>query len=249
VNDSTDLRMRRDGGVLRVTLDRPERRNTFDAALIEALTRAFADAGDARVVVLDAEGPTFTAGADVAWMQASIGLSREENVEDARRFRAMFAAVDECAAPVVAGVRGFAMGVGCGLAACCDVVVATPDAVFAISEVKLGIVPAVSSPFLVARIGTAAARRLFVTGERFDAETALRIGLVHEIAADLDAAVERVVDEILRAGPESARIAKQLAKAPRPGDESAELIAERRASAEGQEGLRAFLERRPPSWR
>jgi enoyl-CoA hydratase/carnithine racemase len=249
VNDSAGLRVRRDGTVLRVTIDRPVRRNAFDADLIEAMTLAFADVGDARVVVLEAEGPSFTAGADVGWMQASIDLGHDENIADARRFRAMFAAVDECTAPVVAGIRGFALGVGCGLAACCDVVVASRDAVFAVSEVKLGIVPAVVSPFLLARIGTGAARRLFVTGERFDAETALRIGLVHEIAPDLEAAVARVVEEILQGGPEATRVAKQLAKAPQRADETIALIAERRASAEGQEGLRAFLERREPTWR
>jgi len=247
VNDR-GLRVARDGDVLRVTIDRPERRNAIDAGLIEALTEAFADVGDARVVVLGAEGPSFTAGADISWMQASVGLSREENREEARRLRAMFVAVDDCPAPVVAAVRGHAIAAGCGLAACCDVVVAAPDTVFALSEVRLGIVPAVVSPFLLARIVPGAARRYFVTGERFDAETAARIGLVSEVAEDLDAAVDAVVAAILASGPKATRVAKQLARRPHSADETTGLIAEHRVSEEGQEGLRAFLERRPPTW-
>ena len=161
----------------------------------------------------------------------------------------MFAAVDACPAPVVAGVRGQALGAGCGLVACCDIAVAAPDAGFALGEAGLGIVTADVSPFLLARIGTGAGRRLIVTGERFDAGTALRIGLIHEIAPDLESAVEHVVDEIVAGGPEATRIAKRLARAPLPASETIEVIADRRASAEGQEGLRAFLERRAPSWR
>ena len=156
---------------------------------------------DVRAVLLTGDGPSFSAGADVEWMRSSVDLSFEENVADALRLRAMLDAIDGCAAPVVALVQGHALGGGCGLVACCDVVVAEPEAQFAFSEVKLGIVPAVISPFALAKIGPAAARRYFVTGERFSAEVALRIGLVHEVAADLEAAAERVLGELRSAGP------------------------------------------------
>ncbi len=242
------LRLERAGDVLRVTMAKPERRNAFDAPLIAELTAAFADVGDPRAVVLAGDGASFSAGADVDWMRSSIELSFEENVADAVRLREMLEAIDSCPAPVVGRVQGHALGGGCGLVACCDVVVAEPNAQFAFSEVKLGIVPAVISPFALAKIGSSAARRYFVTGERFSAEVALRIGLVHELAADLDAAVENVVAEILAAGPNAARAAKELARRPWSAKETTESIATHRTSAEGQEGLRAFLEKRPPGW-
>jgi methylglutaconyl-CoA hydratase len=234
--------------VLRVAMARPERRNAFDAGLIAELTDAFSDVGPARAVLLSGDGPSFSAGADVEWMRSSVELTYDENLADALRLRAMLEAIDGCPAPVVASVQGHALGGGCGLVACCDIVVAEPAAVFGFSEVKLGIVPAVISPFAFGKIGASAARRYFVTGERFTAETALRIGLVHELADDLDPAVERVVAEVLSAGPEAARAAKELARRPASADETARLIAERRTGAEGQDGLRAFLEKRPPSW-
>ena len=243
------LRVERDGAVLRVTLARPERRNAFDVALISELTDAFAKVGDARAVVLAGEGTSFSAGADVEWMRSAIEFSFEENVEDALVLRRMLEAIDGCPAPVVARVQGHALGGGCGLVACSDVAVAAGDAVFAFSEVKLGLIPAVISPFVLAKIGPSAARRYFVTGERFGAQTALRIGLVHEVASDLDAAVENVVAELLSAGPEAARAAKRLVLERPDGAETARRIAERRTSEEGQEGLRAFLERSEPSWR
>src|SRR5439155_7242295 len=186
---------------------------------------------------LAGEGSSFSAGADVEWMRSSVELSYEENVADALRLRAMLDAIDSCPAPVVARVQGHALGGGVGLVACCDVVVAAPDAVFAFSEVKLGIVPAVISPFALAKIGAGAARRYFVTGERFDAATALRIGLVHEVDADLDGAVEQIVGELLSGGPAAARTAKSLARAPGSAHETARAIAEHRTSDEGQEGL------------
>jgi methylglutaconyl-CoA hydratase len=239
------VRVERDGGVARVTLARPERRNAFDAALIAELTEAFAAVADARAVVLAGDGPSFSAGADVEWMRASAELSLDENVDDALRMRRMFEAVDGCPAPVVARVQGHALGGGIGLVACADVAIAAEDAVFGFTEVKLGIVPAVISPFALAKIGPGAARRYFTTGERFDAWTALWMGLVHEVTTDLDRSVEDVLGELLSAGPEAARAAKALARTPQSGEETARLIAERRTSAEGQEGLRAFLERRP----
>ena len=244
----SSLRVEREGPLLRIALARPERRNAFDAALISELTGAFNDVGDACAVLLSGKGPSFSANTDVEWMRSSVDLSFDENVADALRLRAMLDAIDGCPAPVVARIQGHALGGGCGLAACCDIVIAEPAAQFAFSEVKLGIVPAVISPFALAKIGTSAARRYFVTGERFSADVALRIGLVHEIVDDLDAAVDAALRELLSAGPQAARGAKGLARAPLTADETARLIAERRTSAEGQEGLRAFLEKRSPNW-
>jgi methylglutaconyl-CoA hydratase len=244
-----NLQTERDGDVLRVTLARPDRRNAFDAELIRELASAFVDVGRARAVVLAGEGPSFCAGADVEWMRSSVDLTYDENVADALALRRMLEAIDGCPAPVICRVQGHALGGGAGLVACADVVIAAPDAVFAFSEAKLGIVPAVISPFALAKIGPSWARRLFPTGERFGAELALRIGLVHELAEDLDAAVERVLAELRSAGPRAARAAKRLVlDAPLDGLETARRIAERRTSDEGQEGLRAFLERRRPDW-
>jgi enoyl-CoA hydratase/carnithine racemase len=243
------LRIERAGGVLRITIAKPERRNAFDAALIAELDAAFRDVGDARAVVLAGDGPSFCAGADVEWQRASIELSFDDNVEDALRLFRMLDAVDSCPAPVVARVQGYALGGGSGLTACADVVVAAPDATFGFTEVRLGIIPAVISPFVLAKIGAGHARQLFLTGERFDAATALRIGLVHEVAADLDTAVERCVGELLQSGPEATRAAKRLAREqPSTGEELARIAAGMRAGAEGQEGLRAFLDKRRPTW-
>jgi len=243
------LRLEQDGDLLRVTMARPERRNAFDAALIGELTEAFATVGDdVRAVVLAGEGKSFCAGADVDWMRSSIDLSYEENVADARRLRKMLETINTCPAPVVTPVQGHALGGGCGLVACSDAVIAAPDAVFAFSEVKLGIIPAVISPFALAKIGEGAARRYFVTGEAFDAATALRIGLVHEVQPDLDAAVDRIVGALRTAGPEAARHAKKLVLERPDGLGTERRIAQRRTSEEGQEGLRAFLEKRDPSW-
>jgi methylglutaconyl-CoA hydratase len=244
----TALHIERAGSVLRITLARPESRNAFDAALIAELRDAFADIGDARAVVLAGEGESFCAGADVEWMRSSAELSYEENVQDARRLRLMLETIDGCPAPVVVRVHGHALGGGAGLVACADIAVAAEGTEFAFSEVKLGIVPSVISPFALAKIGPSAARRYFVTGERFDAETAFRIGLVHEVADDPDSAVENLVGELLTAGPEAARHAKRLVLDRPDGLATERRIAERRTSEEGQEGLRAFLDKRKPSW-
>ena len=243
------LRIDRDGDFLHVTLARPEVRNAFDAALIAELAEAFVDVGRARAVILAGEGPSFCAGADVEWMRASADLDYDANLADANALRRMLETVNACPAPVVAAVHGHALGGGAGLVACADIALAQRDTVFAFSEVKLGIVPAVISPFALARIGPGAARRYFVTGERFDAETALRLGLVHEVADDLDSALERLLGELRTAGPRAMRHAKRLVLDRPDGPETARRIAERRTSEEGQEGLRAFLERRPPAWR
>jgi methylglutaconyl-CoA hydratase len=242
------LKVERDGHVLRVTLARPERRNAFDAALIAELTAAFSDVGDARAVLLSGEGPSFCAGADIEWQRASIDLSYDENVEDAMRLYRMLETIDSSPAPVVCCVHGFALAGGAGLVACSDIAVAYPDAVFGFSEVRVGIIPAVIAPFVLRRIGSAG-RRYFVSGERFGADVALRIGLVSDVADDAGTACESIVDEILKGGPIAVREAKKLVREePAAGIEGARIAATRRASDEGQEGLRAFLERRAPSW-
>ena len=244
------LRRDWDGDVLRITLARPERRNAFDAALIAELAGAFVDVGRARAVVLAGEGPSFSAGADVDWMRSSVDLSYDENVADALALRRMLEAIDSCPAPVIARVQGHALGGGAGLVACADVVVAAPDAVFAFSEVKLGIVPAVISPFALAKIGPSAARRYFLTGRALRR----RDGAAHRARARGGGRPRRrrrpcAARSCASAGPRAARAAKRLVlDAPLDGKETARRIAERRTSEEGQEGLRAFLERRKPSW-
>jgi methylglutaconyl-CoA hydratase len=241
------LRVDRDGDVLRVTLARRERRNAFDAALIAELAAAFADVGDARAVVLRGDGPSFCAGADVEWQRSSIDLGYDENVEDAMRLFRMLEAIDSCPAPVVCRAHGYVLGGGSGLVACADITVAAQDAEFGFTEVRLGLVPAVISPFVLSRIG-ASARRYFLTGERFDAETALRIGLVSQVAEDPDAVVAEIVEALLASGPEAVRGAKRLVRERPDGAETAQIAARRRTSPEGQEGLRAFLDKRKPSW-
>ena len=204
-------RIERDDDVLRVTLARPETRNAFDASMIAELAEAFVDVGTARAVVLAGEGASFCAGADIDWMRASVDLSYDENVAEARP------APDagggrHLPRSIVTLVQGHAFGGGAGLVACADIVLAHERTVFAFSEVKVGIVPAVISPFALRKIGVSAARRYFVTGERFDAMTALRIRLVHEVTDDLDAALERVLVELRTAGPRAARHAKRLVR-------------------------------------
>ena len=242
------LRIERDEDILRIVLARPETRNAFDAAAIAELAEAFVDVGKARAVVLVGEGPSFCAGADIEWMRQSVSLTNEENVADANALRRMLDAIDTCPAPVIAVVRGHAIGGGAGLVATADIALAHERSVFGFSEVKLGITPAVISPYVLRKIGESAARRYFVTGERFDATTALRIGLVHEVVTDLDAALEAVLGELRTAGPRAARHAKRLVLDRPDGPETARRIAERRASDEGQAGLGAFIERRRPPW-
>jgi methylglutaconyl-CoA hydratase len=256
------LRVERADAVARVTLARPEVRNAFNAELIGELRAAFealaAEPPDElRGVVLAGEGAVFCAGADVAWMRAAIGLSLEDNARDATAMQAMFASIDACPVPVVARVTGAALGGGMGLLAVADVVVATADTTFGFTETKLGIVPAVISPFVIAKIGESHSRALFPSGQRFDAVRAQHIGLVHEVADDevaLDARIDEIVAEVLSAGPVAARAAKALVLDRRGrsdeelADETVRRIARIRASPEGQEGLTAFVDRRRPSW-
>ena len=253
------LRIETDGAVARVVLDRPDVRNAFNAALIASLHEAFETlAHDRRVraIVLCGTGIAFCAGADVSWMRASLDLSREENVADAAAMSRMFRAIDRAPQVVIARVQGAALGGGAGLAAVCDVVVAAEDARFGFTETKLGILPAVISPFVLAKIGSSHARALALTGERFDARRALKIGLVHEVVpqARLDDAVARIANEATSASPTAVARTKVLFATVRERtyEETLELtataIAEQRTSAEGQAGLRAFLEKRRPPW-
>ena len=256
---STDVIVAVEGGNASVRLARPQVRNAFNAEVIAALTSAFEHLGSdpaVRSIVLSGEGAAFCGGADVNWLRASLALTHTENVAEASAMSDMFRTIDRCGKPVVARVHGAALGGGAGLAAVCDIVVAAEGTLFGFTEVKLGIIPAVISPFVVAKIGASNARALFLTGERFDARRAQAIGLVHEIVApgDLDAAVERVLSELRSAGPQAVAAAKQMIFDVRGAgyDESrtltAEAIARQRTSAEGQEGLLAFLERRKASW-
>ncbi|MGE5360648.1 MAG: enoyl-CoA hydratase-related protein [Bacteroidales bacterium] len=257
--DYRTLSIRRDGSVEHLTLDRPDVRNAFNPALIAELTdwaTGMAGRHDVRAAVLAGAGKAFSAGADLAWMAESASYTHEENVRDARRLAALFEALDTLPVPLIGRVHGAALGGGAGLVAVCDIVVADAHTVFGFTEVKLGLVPAAISPYVIAKIGRSAARELFLTGARFNASRAREIGLVHALAAagELDAIVAGYLREVLSAGPEAVRTAKVLTRqvaAAQPG-ELAELtahaIATRRVSAEGREGLGAFLEKRPPRW-
>jgi methylglutaconyl-CoA hydratase len=247
-------------GIAAVTLDRPEVRNALDADLIAAIHDCFtalAADGAVRVVVLTGAGTVFSAGADVRWMQEAAHFTAEENARDARALTAMLAAVDRCPKPVVARVNGAAFGGGAGLVACCDIAIAVEDARFAFSEVRLGIVPATIGPFVLRKIGPSQARALFLSAERFDAARAREIGLVHAIvpADALDAAIAQQTAMLLEGGPRALAAAKELVQE-LPGMAEGEqraytaaLIAHLRTSPEGQEGLRAFLDHRAPSWK
>jgi methylglutaconyl-CoA hydratase len=246
------------GGVAHVRLNRPDVRNAFNAELIAELRAAFERLGaDAslRAIVLSGAGKTFCGGADVNWMRASLELSLVENVADAQRMSDMFLAIDGCSKPVIARVHGAALGGGAGLVAVCDVAIAADDALFGFTETKLGILPAVISPFVIAKIGVSHARALFLTGERFGADRAAAIGLVHEVVRldDLDTAIDRVVEEVRSGGPGAIALAKKtiadvVGSPEQARDITSQAIARQRTSAEGQEGLRAFLERRKPKW-
>jgi methylglutaconyl-CoA hydratase len=253
------LSVQRSGAVARVTLNRPDARNAFNAELISALHEAFtalASDGGVRVVVLAGEGKVFSGGADVNWMRDSLDLTEGENVEDARRLSRMYRAIDTIPKIVVGQIHGAALGGGTGLVAVCDVAISAEATLFGLTETKLGIMPAVISPFVIGKIGASHMRALALTGERFDARRALAIGLVHEVVAAeaLEGAVERVVREALSASQTGVAATKALIRSVVDAhyddtlETTATAIAKQRVSAEGQEGLRAFLERRPAAW-
>ena len=249
-----------DLGRATVTLERPELHNAFDDALVAALTAKLEALGRddrVRVVLLAARGKSFSAGADLGWMRRMASYSREENLRDAQALARLMRTLDELPKPTVALVQGAAYGGGVGLVACCDVALASSRATFCLSEVKLGLIPAVISPYVVAAIGSRAMRRYALTAEAFDATEARRIGLVHEVVEEdaLRPAAERIAGALLRNAPRAVAAAKALvarvARAPLDdalAADTAERIASIRASDEGREGLTAFLEKRAPAW-
>ena len=253
------VRIEREGTCARVTMNRPAVRNAFNALLIAALREAFdrlsADDG-VRSIVLAGAGKSFSGGADIVWMREALDLSSADNIRDAEAFAGMLIAIDRCPKPVVARIHGAALGGGCGLAAVADIVVAADDTVFGFTEVKLGILPAVISPFVIPKIGVSQARALFVTGEKFGAAHAQRIGLVHHVvaASELDSHLAAILDEFKTAAPSAIAAAKALVRnvGAASADEATALaareIARQRTTPEGQEGLRAFLEHRAASW-
>jgi methylglutaconyl-CoA hydratase len=253
------VRIQADGPVRRLRLTRPKERNAISRQMIDELMSALgaiANDADARLVVLEGEGPSFCAGADIAEMRSSGGAGLEQNLADAERLAGLFRALDALPRPLIGRVHGHALGGGVGLVACCDVVVASDDTAFAFSETRLGIVPAVISPYALRRIGPTHARRYFLSGERFDAREARRIGLVAEHCApeDLDAVVVRTVDEMLMAGPEAIARIKGLIHRFTTTDwesyraDTPRQIAEARMGDEGQAGLAAFRDKVPPPW-
>jgi methylglutaconyl-CoA hydratase len=253
------LELHHDGPVARVWLNRPDARNAFDGLMVSELRKVLFDlrnVDSVRVIVLGGRGASFCSGADLAWMKAMAAFTREENLAEAQALADLFFTVDESPKPVVARVHGAALGGGAGLVAACDVPVAALGTQFGFTEVRLGLVPAVISPYVLRKIGISAARELFLTGERFEAVRAAEIGLVRQAVPedDLDAAVDERVRELLKAGPRAVAEAKALIREVsfRSVEEvqryTVERIADLRISPEGQEGMRAFLEKRPPSW-
>lgn len=258
---TTNIAIERQGPIGLVTLNRPDRHNAFDDALIAELTDALRsmEAEDGiRCVVLSSVGKSFSSGADLNWMRRVAGASQEENKRDAMALAALMRTLAELRKPTVARVQGPAYGGGVGLVACCDVAVATVNATFALTEARLGLVPAVISPYVVAAIGARAARRYFLTAEKIEAADAWRLGLVHEIAsdeADLDEKVGAIVDALLGCGPvaqaECKALVRAVANRPVTGEliqDTADRIAKVRASPEGTEGVSAFLEKRRASF-
>ncbi|HEV8501063.1 MAG TPA: enoyl-CoA hydratase-related protein [Casimicrobiaceae bacterium] len=257
---SPSLDIRIDAGVARVALAREAVHNAFDEALIAELTsglRGLAADSAVRVVVLSGKGASFCAGADIGWMRRMAHYHYDQNLADAHALAAMLATLANLAKPVVARVHGAAYGGGVGLVACCDVAVGTPRATFALSEVRLGLIPSTVGPYVVRAIGARAAHRYFLTGERFAADEALRLGLLHEVVAEdaLDARVDAIVDTLLRSGSAAQAAAKELLRAIARGPiddaliaDTARRIADVRASPEAREGLAAFLDKRPPAW-
>ena len=247
-------------GVAQVTLNNPDKHNAFDDQMIIELTNAFnalAANANVRIMLLKSEGKSFSAGADLEWMKRMASYSYQQNLNDARALAAMLKALHQMPIPTIARVQGAAFGGAVGLVSCCDIALASSNASFALSEVKIGLVPSTISPYVIAAIGERHAKRYFMTAERFDANTALQIDLVHEAVEKslLDDKVEQLVTAILSNGPEAVAVAKQLifAVSGKPIDSSliedtCEVIAGIRVSPQGQEGLSAFLDKRKPNW-
>jgi methylglutaconyl-CoA hydratase len=257
---SDALHLHRDGPVARLRMTRPQVHNAFDAGLVAGLTAALGEiATDAntRLLVLEAEGPSFSAGADLNWMRGMAAASEAENRADSLALARLMRTLDELPKPTVARVQGAAFGGGVGLVACCDIAIGAAEAKFGLTEARLGLLPAVISPYVIAAVGSRQARRWFASAETFDAAEAMRIGLLHQVvpADALDAAVQRQIDLLLKAGPIASARAKQLvrdvaahADGAKHDADNAALIARLRVSPEGQEGLSAFLDKRKPNW-
>ena len=252
------LKVEKKDGIARVTLDRPDVRNAFDDALIKLLHESFVSLGEdkaIRVVILAGNGPAFCAGADLNWMKRMARYGYDENLADAKALAQMLAALDRLPKPTIARVHGPVFAGGTGLVAACDIAVGTPQAKFCLSEAKLGLSPATISPYVIRAMGEQNARRYFLTAEVFDADEALRIGMLSMLVSDLDEAIERLVSHLLAGGPQAHAKIKDLirAVAGRPADdalaaETAKRIAEIRVSPEGKEGIASFLEKRKAAW-
>lgn len=255
------IRLNVSGGVARITMARPEKHNAFDDVLIADLTRSFEAAGQddsVRVVVLEAEGKSFSAGADLGWMQRMAGYSNEENLADARKLANMVRTLSELPRPTIARVQGAAFGGGVGLVAACDIALASHAANFCLSEARLGLIPSVISPYVVEAMGARAARKYFLTAEHFDADEAHALGLVHEVVPRerLNGRLDELIEHLLDKGPNAMAACKDLIRRVASGpvddamvEDTAQRIADIRATDEGREGVRAFLEKRGPNWR
>ncbi len=242
-----------DRGVCTLTLNRPQRHNAFDSHLIEQLRTRFdeiSQSDSVRVVVLTGAGKSFSSGADLHWMRGMVGYDEKTNREDAQQLADVLQALDELSQPTVAWVNGVAFGGAVGLIACCDIALAGRSALIGVTEVRLGLAPAVISPFVIAAIGLRQARRFFLTGERISAEEAQRIGLIHQVVDEeaLAEAVDKQVEFLLQGGPNALKECKRLATGLVDRDDTPALIARLRVSAEGQEGMAAFFEKRKPDW-
>lgn len=242
-------------GVKEVWLNRPDLHNAFNAELIEEVVSLFESFKNERLIILSGRGASFCAGADLNWMKAMKDYSKEENFKDSKRLAKMFSAINECDVPIIGRVNGHALGGGVGLVSVCDYVIANNDALMGFTEVRLGLIPAVISPYCISKIGESNARAWFLSGERFKADVAMKMGLVHETCdlTELDNKVNEVVKKFLAAGPEAAKEAKRLVRGVMKNlkgseDYTCQMITERRVSAEGQEGMRALLEKDKPSW-
>jgi methylglutaconyl-CoA hydratase len=242
-------------GVKEVWLNRADLHNAFNAELIEELIAAFEVSSQIRLVILSGRGASFCAGADLNWMKSMKDYSKEENFQDSKRLAKLFSTINDCPVPVIGRVNGHALGGGVGLVSVCDYVVSVPEAFFGFTEVRLGLIPAVISPYCISKIGESHARAWMLSGERFLAAEAHRMGLVHEVveASALEEKIESLKNRFLAAGPEAARVAKSLIKSvmkdlKNSEDLTCSLITERRVSAEGQEGMRALLEKVKPAW-
>lgn len=245
----------KENGVKEVWLNRPEVHNAFNAELIEEVISTFSSFKDERLIILTGKGSSFCAGADLNWMKAMKTYTRDENFQDSKRLAKMFSTINDCDIPVIGRINGHALGGGVGLVSVCDYVVATQEAMMGFTEVRLGLIPAVISPFCISKIGESNARAWMLSGERFSASEAKRMGLVHEVAleTDLNVKMEDVVKRFLMAGPVAAREAKKLVRGVMKNlkaseDMTCNMITDRRVSAEGQEGMRALLEKDKPSW-